>query len=155
DRSGLREDHLLKKFPKLDEWKSGAKQPTFRQLEDFAKTTMTPFGFLFLDEPPVEELQIPDFRTKADSRVVHPSPNLIDTIQTMQRRQAWMRDLLIEEGHAPLDLVGSGKGIQNFKSLAQRIRQSLDLTADWAESLATWEEALGALRGAIERIGIL
>ena len=59
NRSGLIEGDLLNKFPKLEQWKTGEKRPTFRQLEDFAKRTMTPFGFLFLDEPPQEELPIP------------------------------------------------------------------------------------------------
>ena len=35
----------------------------FRQAETLAKATHTPFGFLFLPEPPDEPLGIPDFRT--------------------------------------------------------------------------------------------
>jgi Zn-dependent peptidase ImmA (M78 family) len=155
DRSGLPADDLRKKFPKLDEWKTGKRQPTFRQLEQFAKTTMTPLGYLFLDEPPEEKLPIPDFRTVGDTPIDRPSPNLIDTIHTIQRRQAWMRDLLIEEGHEQLGFVGSGKSVRNFKSLAQRTRQALGFDADWAEALPTWEDALRTLRNAIERIGIL
>jgi len=154
-RSGLSADDLARKFPKLDEWRTGERQPTFRQLEKFAKTTMTPFGFLFLSEPPEEELPIPDFRTVGDTPIDRPSPNLIEMIHTMQRRQAWMRDLLLEDGHERLDYVGSGKRISSFKSLAQRIRQRLDLDADWAEPLASWEDALRTLKNAIERIGIL
>lgn len=155
DRSGLTAEHLAEKFPKLNEWKSGEKHPTFRQLENFAKTTMTPFGFLLLDSPPEERLPIPDFRTIGDTAIDRPSPNLIDTIHTTQRRQAWMRDLLLEEGHEKLELVGSAKTTEDFKSLAQRIRQELKLDAEWAESLATWEDALRVLRNAIERLGIL
>ena len=154
-RCGVPAGDLRKKFPKLDEWKTGDRQPTFRQLEQFAKTTMTPFGFLFLGEPPEETLPIPDFRTVGDTPIDRPSPNLIETIYTMQRRQAWMRDLLIEEGHERLDFVGSGKRVRSFKSLAQRIRQKLDLDANWAEALGTWEDALRTLSRAIERIGIL
>jgi hypothetical protein len=36
---------------KLEEWKTGERMPTFRQLEQFARTTMTPFGALFLNTP--------------------------------------------------------------------------------------------------------
>ncbi|MEO8495970.1 MAG: ImmA/IrrE family metallo-endopeptidase [Planctomycetota bacterium] len=154
-RSGLPADDLLEKFPKLNEWQSGEKQPTFRQLEKFARTTMTPFGAMFLDEPPREKLPIPDFRTRGDSPLGRYSPNLIDTIQTMQQRQAWMREWLVENGTEPLDYVGSINGLQNFKSLAQRIRQRLELDPDWAEALPNWEDALQALRKAIERIGIV
>jgi Zn-dependent peptidase ImmA (M78 family) len=155
DRSGVPVNELLKKFPLLEEWKSGAKQPTFRQLEDFARRTMAPLGVLFLDKPPREELPIPDFRTRDDSPLERFSPNLLDTIQAMQLRQAWMREWFIEEGAVELDFVGSVEQSVNFKSLAQRIRQRLDLAPDWAESLPNWEIALQTLRKAIERIGIV
>jgi Zn-dependent peptidase ImmA (M78 family) len=155
DRSGLPPDHLAQRFPNLDEWQTGGHRPTLRQLESFARATMTPFGFFFLDEPPDERLPIPDFRTRGDTPIDRPSPNLIETVQTMQRRQAWMRDLMIEEGREPLEFVGSGKHVSNFKSLAQRIRHELDLDVDWAEPLASWEVALKMLRNAIERTGVL
>lgn len=153
DRSGLSADELLAKFPKLEKWKTGERTPTFRQLEQFARTTMTPFGALFLDAPPKEELPVPDFRTKNDHPLKKYSPNLLDTIQAMQQRQAWLREWLIEEGAKPFDYVGSANLSINFKSLAQHIRQRLDLGADWAESLPSWEDALQTLRKAIERIG--
>ncbi len=154
DRSGLSADTLLKAFPKLGEWKTGRKQPTLKQLENFAKRTMTPFGYLFLATPPVEQLPIPDFRTVGDTSIDRPSPNLIDTLHDMQRRQDWMRDELIEEGHDPLAFVGSGKN-RTVATLARVIRETLDLSTDWSEQELTWEAALRRLRGAAERIGIL
>ena len=155
DRSGVSVEDLRKTFGKLDEWLTGDKHPTFRQLENFAKKTMTPFGYLFLENPPDEELPITDFRTQGDSPIDRPSPNLIDTIHLMQRRQAWMRERLIDQGQEKLKLVGSGTKTTNFKSLAQRIRQELDLATDWAEPLSSWEAALQLLRNAIEGAGIL
>jgi len=155
DRSGFPRDELLRKFPKLEGWQSGEKQPTFRQLEKFARTTMTPFGVMFLDEPPTEELPVPDFRTKNNRPVKRFSPNLIDTIQAMQRRQAWMREWLIDEGAEELGFVGSLSMSRNFKSLAQRVRQRLELDSDWAAVLPNWEDALQTLRKAIERTGVI
>ncbi|MFO0884873.1 MAG: ImmA/IrrE family metallo-endopeptidase [Pirellulales bacterium] len=154
-RSGLSAEELFKKFPKIEEWETGVKQPTFRQLEDFAKATMTPLGVMFLNAPPKEELPIPDFRTKNNLPIGSFSPNLIDTIRTMQQRQAWMREWLIEQDTQPLDFISPKNELIQVKSLAQRIRQRLELDADWAESLPTWEAALQVLRKAIERIGIL
>jgi len=116
---------------------------------------MTPFGAMFLESPPKEELPVPDFRTKNDSPLTQYSPNLIDTIQTMQRRQAWLREWLTEQGTDQLDFVGSASTKSNFKSLAQTIRQRLDLDAEWAERLPNWEDALQTLRKAMERIGII
>ncbi len=154
DRSGLSMDELLTKFPKLDEWTTGDRLPTFRQLEQFARTTRTPFGALFLHTPPRDDLPIPGFRTKNDHPLKRYSPNLLDTIQTMQQRQLWLREWLLEEGVKPLDFVGTANPTINSKSLAQRIRHRLDLDADWAESPASWEDALQTLRKAIERIGV-
>lgn len=154
-RSKLPIDSLRDDFPKLDEWSKGQKQPTFKQLEEFARKTMTPFGYLFLQAPPDEKLPIPDFRTVGDTPIGQPSPNLIETIQVMQRRQAWMRDYLIEENQDKLDFVGSGKQTNNHVTLAARMRERLGLTVDWSESLSTWEAALRTLRAAAERIHIL
>ncbi|MDY0164966.1 MAG: ImmA/IrrE family metallo-endopeptidase [Thermoguttaceae bacterium] len=155
DRSGLASEDLATAFPKLDEWKRGKRLPTFRQLEAFAKKTMTPLGYLYLDAPPEERLPIPDFRTVGDARIDRPSPNLIETIQAMQRRQAWMREYLIEQAEKPLGFVGAAKHSRNVVSLAARIRDTLGLIVDWAELHSTWEDALRTLRQSAEHIGIL
>jgi len=155
DRSRLPEDEFARAFPKLAEWESGQRMPTVHQLEQFARKTMTPLGYFFLDSPPDETLPIPDFRTMGDAPIGRPSPNLIETIQVMQRRQAWMREYVMDNGEEPLAFVGSAKNVQNVVSLAARIRDALGLDADWAEPLATWKEALRTLCRCAERIGIL
>lgn len=151
DRSRLTAD-ALKKFP-IERWKSGEKLPTFKQLEEFAKKTMTPLGYLFLPEPPVEQLPIPDFRTRGDTLIKRPSPDLIDTLHDIQRRQDWIRDELIEKGHDPLPFVGSSKR-QSESALAERIRQTLLLSIEWAETAKDWEDAYRKLRRAAENAGI-
>ena len=97
DRSGLSQNVLMRSFPKFGEWESGRAQPTLRQLEALSRKTLTPWGYFFLPEPPDDSLPIPDFRTLADQPVHSPSPNLLETVQTMQLRQAWMREFLIEQ----------------------------------------------------------
>lgn len=154
-RSRLPIEELEQAFPKLDDWQSGDRLPTFKQLELFAHKTMTPLGFLFLEQPPDEKLPIPDFRTVGDTPIDRPSPNLLETLQIMKRRQAWMRDHQLEEGQEPLAFVGSGKQVKNVVSLASRIREKLGLSSDWSETLDTWEAALRTLRDSAERIGIL
>jgi Zn-dependent peptidase ImmA (M78 family) len=153
DRSGLSADKLGR-FP-VEKWESGEKQPTLIQLEAFAKQTMTPFGYLFLSEPPEEELAIPDFRTLGDTPIDRPSPNLIDTLQTMRRRQAWMRDYLIEQGQEKLRFIGGVSGLEGVDALAERIRKTLGMQKDWASKHRTWEDALRALRTAAEDIGVM
>lgn len=155
ERSGLRTDALVKKFPKFREWERGEAQPTLRQLEALAKTTATPLGYFFLSNPPEEQLPIPDFRTVPGAQARRPSPNLLDTIQTMQQRQGWMRDFLIEEGEPPLAFIGSVNLQDDFDAVASRVRETLSLSANWAYDRRTWTDALTTLRGAIEEVGIL
>lgn len=63
ERAGLRIEDLDRRFAKLSAWESGELSPTVKQLEDFARATRVPFGFLFLPEPPEMPIPIPDFRT--------------------------------------------------------------------------------------------
>src|SRR5437764_9141342 len=107
DRSGRLVDELRDRFPKIGEWLTGAIEPTLKQLDDFAQATSTPLGMLFLESPPEESLPIPLYRTTKDKSVRRPSVNLLDTIQSMQRRQNWMRDYLVDCGQPPLPFVRS------------------------------------------------
>lgn len=154
ERSGLTINALVKRFPKFREWERG-EALTLRQLEALAKTTSTPLGYFFLPEPPEERLPIPDFRTVPGSQVRRPSPNLLETVQTMQQRQGWMRDFLIEQGQEPLAFIGSVTLQDDPDQVASKIRAVLSLPNDWARREPTWTEALRALREEAEDAGIL
>ncbi|GMU52854.1 MAG: hypothetical protein AMXMBFR33_20000 [Candidatus Xenobia bacterium] len=155
ERACLALDEVAARFPRYPDWERGESKPTLKQLENFARLTSTPFGYLFLDSPPVETLPVPDFRTIRDKPVSRPSPDLLETVQTMERRQAWMREYLQEEGGEPLDFVGSASLEDAPESVAARIRTTLGLEGGWAEQVATWEQARGLLREHIEDAGIL
>jgi Zn-dependent peptidase ImmA (M78 family) len=155
DRSEISPASLQHKFPKIGQWISGAGQPTLRQLESLAKTTLTPLGFFFLQNPPEERLSIPHFRTLHSEGMSRPSPNLLATVQMMERRQSWMREFLIDEGQEPLSFVNSTRLDEQHTLFAQRIRQTLGFNEGWASSKQTWTEALRMLREAIEGVGIL
>lgn len=127
----------------------------FTQAEKLASVTHTPLGYLFLTEPPDESLPIPDFRTTKDLPIQRPSPDLLDTIYTMQRRQAWMRDFLIEEGAEPLPFVASATLQDSPRAVASSIRKTLGLADQWARQMYTWSDALRWLREKIEGIGVL
>lgn len=146
---------LENRFPKLYEWISNKKQPTFKQLESFAKATSTPLGYFFLKEPPKEKLTIPHYRTVANKETDKPSTALIDTIHMMQRRQEWMRDYLIESGVDPLPFVGRTGLTVTPKQAASNIRNELGLQDGWASEKGTWEDALRNLIKRVENIGIL
>jgi Zn-dependent peptidase ImmA (M78 family) len=117
--------------------------------------TRTPLGYLFLAEPLSDILPIPDFRTIGDSLSPKPSPDLLETIHTMQLRQEWMRDFLTEEGSEKLEFVASAKPTDDPVSVAEKMRKTIGLNEDWAEKSPTWEEALRHLREKIEMAGVL
>ncbi len=155
ERSGIPASTLRRRFPRLEEWRRGATRPTLRQLEDLAKATATPLGFLFLDRPPEERLPIPHFRTVREARPSRPSADLLEMVHTMQRRQAWLRDYLVEDGYRPLPFVHSAGLADEAAAVAARIREALGLTERWTEESPTWTDALRRLRSATEDAGIL
>lgn len=154
DRSGKRAV-IERKFPKLSLWLRGMAQPTLRQIEELAKVTSTPLGYLFLSEPPDERLPIPLFRTHGVEPLRRPSPDLLETVQTMERRQAWMRDYLIEQGNEPFTFVRSEQISNDPKSIARQIRRLLGLDEQWAAKQYTWTGALRELQKKVEEVGIL
>ena len=155
DRSGRSLEDLASRLPKVREWAAGEILPTLRQLESLAKATYTPLGFFFLAEPPEERLPVPFFRTVRSDTLERHSPDLLETIQMRQRRQAWMHEFLIEEGHDRLNFVASARVSEQHTSVAERMREVLGVHADWASSYRTWTAALGALRETIDEAGIL
>ncbi len=151
DRSGLSFSDFREP---VQEWIRGDSHPTVRKLEGFARKAMIPLGYLFLASPPAESIGIPDFRTIRDEKRRTYSPNLRDTITDLQRRQAWMREYLIEAGNDPLAFVGSITLAQSPSQAAVVIRKELRLTAGWQGQQSDWEAALTMLRRAIEHAGI-
>ena len=153
-RSGKRAV-IEKRFTKLDEWLQNISQPTFRQLEQLAQTTATPLGYFFLDEPPEEQLPVPHFRTKASELPPDPSPDLIETVQTMERRQAWLREYLVELGYDPLSFIGSSKLTDSPHRVAQIMLDVLGLKRGWAAKYHSWIAALRELQYKCEEAGIV
>jgi Zn-dependent peptidase ImmA (M78 family) len=155
ERAGRSVEEFSTRFRKLAEWERGEAQPTFKQLEDFAKATYVPFGYLFLPEPPEEQIPIPDLRTVRNVDIGCPSPDLLDTIYIMQRRQAWLREELIECETDPLSFVGSARSSENPEGVGREMRRLVGLNDQWAAQIRTWREAVSELRRAIEELGVM
>jgi len=87
----------------------GEIKPTFKQIETLSNQTNIPFGYFFLQEPPVEDTKILEYRTINSIELENPSRELIDTIDNMESIQEWMRNYQIKQGYNTLDIVGSAK----------------------------------------------
>jgi len=86
-----------------------------------------PFGYLFLDEPPVEDVSLPDFRR-------HPTPtdlslDLRDVIADVLRKQDWYRDHRAERDEEPIDFVGRFTTGTAVNVVAGDIRSTLNFEA--------------------------
>ncbi len=155
ERAGFDVGALTPRFPQLPAWERGEKQPTFKQLEAFAKATHTPFGYLFLPEPPEEPVPIPDFRTVRDAGVRRPSPDLLDIVYLCQHRQDWYRDFARAEGEEPLPFVGAGNVNDDVVRAAAAIREALGFDLDARRRMPTWTDALRRFIEQADALGVL
>lgn len=157
-RSGIAEDDWGRRFPKFEAWLAGEAAPTLKQLEEFARRTHTPVGFLFLEEPPIETVPIPDFRTVGDRPVGADevvSAGLLDVIYACERRQEWYRDNQILEGEPPLAFVGAASTSDAVDDVAAQMRVVLDWTAENRATCRGSDGALTWLREHAEAAGAL
>src|ERR1700733_4752946 len=157
ERAGLDPDTLAHRFPKLADWEDAEKEarPTLKQLEDFAKATHAPVGYLFLPEPPVEQVPIPDFRTVGNQRIGHPSPDLLDTVYICQQRQEWYRDFARSVREEALPFVGTATVQSDVEQTATLIRQALRFDIEERRQCATWTEALSRFIEQADALGVL
>jgi Zn-dependent peptidase ImmA (M78 family) len=158
-RSGIDDEVWEQRFPRYAAWLAGEAAPTLKQLEDFARKTHTPVGFLFLEEPPVETVPIPDFRTISDRPVAAGgavvSADLLDVIYACERRQEWYRDNQLLEGEAPLPFVGVASTTDAVDDVAGQMRQVFDWTAQSRAACRTSDAASTWLGERAEAAGVL
>ncbi len=153
-RAGYEPEDFYTLYPKTEDWLERNKKPTLTQLKKFSHKVHLPFGYLFLDQPPEEEIPIPYYRTlQGESNEV--SLNVRETILTHQKRQDWLRDFQIENGHDPLDFVGRFSRNSQIGSVIKDIQDTLGLNVNWASVLSNWQAALDQLAERVEDNGII
>ncbi|HCU29776.1 MAG TPA: Zn peptidase [Sphaerochaeta sp.] len=136
----------------LKEWRTGAKTPTFIEIESVSKKTRVPLGYFFLQTPPKEKIKLMEYRTIASAESSNPSRDVIDTITDMEQIVDWTRDYLIAEGSEANPIVGKLKHETNIAIISGYIRQVLGLSINWFE---TTEHHFTYLRNRISEAGII
>lgn len=155
ERAGHPPSQVADRIPQLPAWLSGDALPTLKQLQKLADVTRTPLGYLFLPSPPEEPLPIADFRTVSGEARARPSPDLLDTLYLMQRRQAWLRESLAEGEAEPSPFAGSATLDDDPESVGREMRRALGLADGWGSRARSWQEAVTELRRAIEQLGVM
>jgi Zn-dependent peptidase ImmA (M78 family) len=153
-RAGYELQDFLTKFPNVENWLYNIKNPTVKQLEKFANRVHIPFGYLFLPEPPQENIPFPFFRT-GGNQTNKVSLNIYDTILILLRRQDWLTDYLIENEQEPLSFVGKYNESTSFTTIVTDIRKTLGLNPEWASDFKTFEDTLTFITNKIEEVGII
>jgi len=75
------------------------------QAEKLAKKTHIPFGYFFLDTPPVTvQRRIPDLRQLPNNEPL--SIDFFDVLDDVLRKQQWYQEYLQEQSAQKLDFVG-------------------------------------------------
>ncbi|MBV1788379.1 XRE family transcriptional regulator [Marinobacterium sp. D7] len=157
ERSGIPIPEFAKKCgaseERLTQWESGERPLTFNQAMRYAEKAHVPFGFLFLEKPPVEELPIPDLRTLDGRGVNRPSTELLDLIKLMQQHQEWYKEYLKQQLATPNPIVGSLTVKDGVSAIVQDMRSKLGVREH--PDRGRWEEYYRDLVNRIEAIGIL
>lgn len=157
-RAGLSAEDLGKKLAtdeeQVGQWETDG-VITYKRAEKLAEKTHTPFGYLFLPEPPEEKLPVADFRTLGSEEAGRPSPELLDVLYDAMGKQSWYRDYLIEIGEPRLEFVGSARIEQDPAELARIIRAAFGLDTTLRAESATWQMALSLMFERLEDHGVL
>lgn len=157
ERAGLSAAQVARKLPvkpeRIKEWEAGKARPTFLQAQKWASVAHVPFGFLFLPQPPVEQLPLPDLRTVGNSAPLRPSLELVDTVKDAIRKQDWYLEYLHVQEHQPLPFVGRFDSRTPVKTVVSDIRQTLGV--DPEKSRLDYDKYSRALIDAAEVAGVL
>lgn len=158
ERAGLNAQEAAQaagvKPEQLVAWEAAESRPTFRQAQKLAHAVHAPFGYLFLSEPPVEALPLPDLRTIGGTAVPRPSVDLLETVRIALQRQAWFLEYQRDHGSESLPFVGRFSANSNVVEVASDIRRVLKVEAEEGRR-STWEEYFRYLVDSAERAGIL
>ncbi len=155
ERAGYTLEELAARIPQLLIWERSERFPTLKQLEKFARMVHVPVGYLFLDDPPVEHVPIPDFRTIGNKFIDTPSPDLLDTIYICQQRQEWYHEHAQSFGEGHYDFVGALKLGDDIPTVATQIRRALGFDITARRRMHTWEGALSQFMEQVDELGVL
>ncbi len=140
------------KVERILAWEAGVDRPTFKQAQTLASITHIPFGYLFLEQRPADELALPDLRTVGSGPAGILDANSRDLIRDVMFKHDWFVDALEEQGAEPLPFVGKFTGA-DANAVAADMRKTLKVS-DESKNAPSWEHYLRSLMASAEDIGI-
>ena len=138
----------------ISAWEAGERRPTFRQAKKLAQALYVPFGYLYLSEPPIEELPLPDFRTFPGQVPLEPSPDLLDLLNDALGKQQWLREYRESQGAEELPFVGRFTSKDSVEKVADDIREVIDVNSARGRA-PNWEGFMRELSRNADLSGIM
>jgi len=158
ERSYLGVDILAHKIgtrgEKVLAWEMGEALPTFKQAQKLAHTVHVPFGYLFLPDPPVETIPIPDLRTIGNFRLGKASPEFRDLIGDVTRKRDWFVEYLRKQEAEPVPFVGKFNLNTPYEEVAADISETLGIDGQLRQRARNWEDFLRIMIVQAEKCGI-
>ena len=137
----------------IQSWLDGSSTPTFKQAQRLAKRLRVPFGYLFLTEPPEEDLPIRDFRRVHGADLREPSVDLRDVVADVLLKQDWYWDFRMEHNEPPLACVGRF----SLRSPVPRVAEDIRAALEFETKVRPQDQSrfLRAFVSQVEALGIL
>lgn len=158
ERAGMSAEAISERIKspmdRVELWLSGDDTPTFRQAQKLAGILHIPFGFLFLDTPPEEDLPLPDLRTVGSDPARNLDTNFRDLLKDVLFKRDWFREYLDQLNGEPLHFVGSFGAKADPNDVAADMRQVLFGPDAAMPEARNWEEYLVELMRAADASGI-
>lgn len=149
---------LENKLPKLNDWRKEADNNhaflSISNIKHLSETLHIPFGYFFLEEPPQESEMAIAYRSIENKLYEHPSRGLEETIEDMQRKQDFVREIR-KQSFDRLGYVGSHNINSSYIQIANDIRDTCELPIDWNLKQKDNREAIKYLQRQIAQNGIL
>lgn len=143
------------RFNKIEDWVNQNSNPTFRQLERFANYLKVPFGYMFLDKPPVSDIIEKEFRT-IGNKMPNMSKNLRDIIYIMSRKQDWISEYRRENGWDQIIPDNFNEQAEsNYIKFAKDVKEFIRLNKFWYKQFSDNRLSYNFLREKIENKGII
>jgi Zn-dependent peptidase ImmA (M78 family)/DNA-binding XRE family transcriptional regulator len=159
ERRGLSQPQLAKLLKvsteHIEQWEAEATHPLFGRAEKLAERLKIPFGYFFLSNPPPDDIPLPDLRTISDEMPRALSPDFIEQVNNLLRKQDWYREYLTLNRRQALPFVGSFSTESKPEAVAVAIAATLSINSGLRRRAGTWDAYLSKLINKAEEAGIL
>ena len=140
---------------RIQAWEEERERPTINQAQTLAHRYNIPFGYLFLSEPPIDSLPLPDLRTVAGQPPRKPSPELLWTLRDAISKHDWYREYLELANAESLAFVASFSHTSSPLDIAESIRTTFAVNDEMRRKANTWERFLTLFVRQSEEQGVI